>query len=87
MEKKTSFLVCKTEFDSPELRAVFEWLKSKGWSAKEKSWDIVGSQEITVYELSNGHIKADLVLETYEGAMLFTPQEYAHIFYEIRIPQ
>ncbi|KZN62076.1 hypothetical protein N473_21260 [Pseudoalteromonas luteoviolacea CPMOR-1] len=60
-----SFIICETENDSPELDKVTGWFKERGFKPKEKSWDVVGSQELVTYTVSNGCQEADLLFETY----------------------
>lgn len=82
---QVSFKVCEKEYDSPELTAFFQWLDNQGWSSREKSHYVVGSQEITTYEITKKRMIAHLRLETYEGVILSTAAENEHLFSEIKI--
>ena len=61
-KKNVSFLVCRKEYDSPENNELLNWLERENWEIKEKSWNLVGSQEITTYQISKNNVKAKLVL-------------------------
>ncbi|MGI0120139.1 hypothetical protein [Zooshikella sp. RANM57] len=84
-EKMVSFLICETENDSPELDRVMNWFKERGFKSKEKSWNVVGSQELTTYTLTNGDQEADLLFETYAGVTLFTTKAHESYFSELKI--
>jgi len=83
--KQVSFLVCKTENDSREINRVLEWLKQRGFEIIDEDLNVVGSQALSSYVISNGSVKATLLLETYQGATLHTTEENAYIFKDIRI--
>ncbi len=83
--KQVSFLVCESENSSPELSRVMDWLKQEGFEIIDESWNVVGSQELSSYVISNGSVQATLLLETYQGATLHTTEENAYIFKEIRL--
>ena len=83
--KKVSFKVCENEFESPELDLLFKWLENEGWSTKEKSYDLAGSQEIITYEITKETTIAHLEFETYIGVTLLTTVENEHLFNDIRI--
>ncbi|PNX45606.1 MAG: hypothetical protein BV456_13405 [Thermoplasmata archaeon M8B2D] len=85
MNNKVSFKVCENEFESPELDSLFKWLEKEGWSTEEKSYYVVGSQEIITYEITKEANIAYLEFETYEGVTLVTTSENEHLFNEIRI--
>jgi hypothetical protein len=85
MKKEVSFKVCENEYESEELDSLFKWLKNEGWSTEEKSYYVVGSQEIITYEITKEKKIAHLRFETYEGVMLLTTAENEHLFDEIRI--
>lgn len=85
LKRNVSFKVCEKEYDSPELKKLFLWFKSHGWSSREKSWNVVGSQEITVLEMKKNKLRVHLVLETYEGVTLHAPSDQAAIFSELQI--
>ena len=82
---QVSFLICEKEYESPELKATLDWFKDDGWTSREKSSDVVGSQAIDIYEVTKNDVIVQLVFETYEGVTLFTSPEHEHLFSEIRI--
>jgi|GEM_PF-6916990 len=83
--KKVSFKVCENEVESPELDSLFKWLEKEGWSIEEKSYYVVGSQEIITYKITKETNIAHLEFETYEGVTLVTTTENEHLFNEVRI--
>ncbi|WP_299570057.1 hypothetical protein [uncultured Shewanella sp.] len=83
--KQVSFLICECENDSPELDKVLLWFKENGFQCKEKSWNVVGSQELTTYTVSNGKVEAKLLFETYAGVTLSTNAENAAVFSDIKL--
>jgi hypothetical protein len=83
--RNVSFLVCKKEYDSPEVDQLISWFKTNGWDNKKLKWYVVGSQEISTYQISKEGITAKLTFETYEGVILKTKKIHAHLFEEIRI--
>ncbi len=85
--RSASFLVCKKEFESPELDELLGWFKTNGWSSKELKWYVVGSQEITTYQISKGSVTAKLTFETHEGVTLKTKKKHAHLFEAIKIAE
>lgn len=84
-KNQESFLVCNKEYDSPELEKLLAWFKDNDWSFQERSWNLAGSQEITIYEVTKGNAVAELVFETYEGVTLFTSSKYESLFSAIKI--
>jgi hypothetical protein len=85
LKRNVSFKVCEKEYDSPELKELFLWFKNNGWKSREKSWNVVGSQEIIVFEMKKNKLKVHLVLETYEGVTMHAPSAHAAIFSELKI--
>jgi hypothetical protein len=80
-----SFQICKQEYESSELNSVLAWLKDHGWTMQNSDWGVVGSQEITVNEITKGGYTAYLVFETYQGVTLYTKPENKTLFSEIKI--